>query len=647
MPGSQGCGLQAPAVTALVGNRMQTDIEHIREIETASHHGSETRDPVVVQSWLRCLKKHGLDPAMRGEAYILPDAALRQHRQRSEDLIRIARSGIDDLYKLVAGQNYVLLLADAAGVTVEYLGEGTQKDSLRRSGLYLGAEWSEARAGTCALGACIETGEPLIIHQSDHFDISHTGLSCTAAPIYDTAGQLAAVLDISLLSSPLIRTSQSLALNLVRQTARRIEMANIMAESRTDWVLRLAGSPDFLDVDPEAALRLDEGGRVIGMTNGAARLMARSLGADWRRGASLIGRPIEEIFNLDCSGLEQLTRQHEARDRLIETRDGYRLFAHAIEPRRAPVTHSVPAPRLTAELSELAGTDPVMREVVGQAMVLARSDMPMLIEGPCGSGKSALARAIHAGGRRGPLITVACETITGEEAAVLFGRGDLRSYEPGLISAADHGTLVLDNPEQLPAALQARLASLLVTRRFRPLGAMRERESSARIIVTSRGLTANGAPREEFHHRLAATRLVLPGLAGRQDIIAIASKVFAAALGSGVAFDLPAAALLTGHKWEGNLHEMEALARTVAATGGLASDKLLIGAAHFPAHMRGQGSDAGPGSAAMLSHLLAENGWNISAVAALLQVDRATVHRRMARLGLKRQAKPVARRTQP
>lgn len=79
---------------------MQTNIEHIREIEGAARHGSGTRDPLVVQSWLRCLDKHGLDPTARAEAYILPDTALRQHRERSADLISIARSGIDDLYKL-------------------------------------------------------------------------------------------------------------------------------------------------------------------------------------------------------------------------------------------------------------------------------------------------------------------------------------------------------------------------------------------------------------------------------------------------------------------------------------------------------------------------------------------------------------------
>ena len=56
---------------------MQTDVEHIREIEIVAQHGSESRDPIVVESWLRCREKQGLDATARSEAYIVPDAALR------------------------------------------------------------------------------------------------------------------------------------------------------------------------------------------------------------------------------------------------------------------------------------------------------------------------------------------------------------------------------------------------------------------------------------------------------------------------------------------------------------------------------------------------------------------------------------------
>ena len=160
-------------------------------------------------------------------------------------------------------------------------GHQAQAADLRHAGLYLGAEWREDRAGTSAVGACLATGEALVVHQSDHFDFTHTQLSCTAAPIYDLRGELAAVLDLSLLKSPAERASQNLALNLVVAAARRVELANLMAQSRNDWVLRFSQSPDFLDVDPDAAISIDARGRIRATTHAGARaLVAAGKGAE-------------------------------------------------------------------------------------------------------------------------------------------------------------------------------------------------------------------------------------------------------------------------------------------------------------------------------------------------------------------------------
>ena len=117
------------------------------------------------------------------------------------------------------------------------------------------------------------TGEAITIHQCDHFGLAHTPLSCTAAPIHDTKGELVAVLDISLLRAPSPKSSQNLAMGLVTDSARRVEMANLMAMTRRDWVLRVSTSPEFLEVDPEAAVALDGSGRIVGMTSGARRAL--------------------------------------------------------------------------------------------------------------------------------------------------------------------------------------------------------------------------------------------------------------------------------------------------------------------------------------------------------------------------------------
>lgn len=74
---------------------MVSHSEHIREIERVSRGLPVRRDETVVKSWLRCLEHHRLDPAQSCEAYIVPETRLREHRQQSEDLIAIARSGLE------------------------------------------------------------------------------------------------------------------------------------------------------------------------------------------------------------------------------------------------------------------------------------------------------------------------------------------------------------------------------------------------------------------------------------------------------------------------------------------------------------------------------------------------------------------------
>jgi transcriptional regulator of acetoin/glycerol metabolism len=173
------------------------DGDHIREIDRVLNGEETGRDRLVTDSWRRCVERYGMDPARPDPAHIVSETQLREHREQSERLIAIARSGLQTLFRQVAGQNYVLLLADAKGVCVDFFGDPRFEDELRQAGLYLGSDWSEDLAGTCGVGSCLVTGEAITIHQSDHFGLAHTPLSCTSAPIFDTSGQLSAVLDIS------------------------------------------------------------------------------------------------------------------------------------------------------------------------------------------------------------------------------------------------------------------------------------------------------------------------------------------------------------------------------------------------------------------------------------------------------------------
>lgn len=582
----------------------QSHTAHIQEIEAFGQgyptHAHE-RDRAVLSSWRRCIDHHRLDPAQTCEAYIVPEGQLRVHREESEPLIRIARSGLERLYQQLKGLDYVLLLADRHGIAVDFLGHEIDAQDLRQAGLYLGAEWREDRAGTSAVGACLASGHALIVHQSDHFDYTHSQLSCTAAPIYDLHGELAAVLDLSLLQAPKERASQNLALNLVIAAARRIELANLMAQSRSDWVLRFAQSPDFLDVDPDAAISIDARGRIRAMTHAGARSLSTMAGLDWRQRHSLIGQPLEHFFDCDARHLPELRRNRAAQERILRARDGSIVFAHAMEPQRsiarnnalktAHLSPSAPAGAqapLPAALQPLHAGDTTMQALLHKAAKLARQNLPILIQGETGAGKEYLARALHeCSGRPGAFVAINCAAIP--EALLeseLFGylpgtwTGGASKGRQGLIEAADGGSLFLDEIGDMPLGLQAKLLRVLSESQITPLGARAPKQVDLRIISAShRSLSDSvqaGLFRQDLLYRLNAATLCLPPLRQRSDLAAMLERllsnickppVAASAQHARAYYQLSEGALsaLLAHDWPGNLRELDNVLRYAMA----------------------------------------------------------------------------------
>lgn len=587
-----------------------SDLSHLREIDQVISGRGMGRDALIEQSWRRCVEQYGMDPAKPNPAHIVTPARLREHREQSERLIAIARSGLEALFRQIAAQKYVLLLADAKGITVDYFGDPKFQDDLRQAGLYLGSDWSEHLAGTCGVGSCIITREAITIHQSDHFDLTHTPLSCTAAPIFDTKGNLAAVLDISLLRSPQPKISQSLALNLVKASARRVEMANLMAMNRGDWVLRFSTSPEFLDVDPEAALALDGAGRIIGMTHAAERVLAREIGG--RMDGAVIGERIDRFFDLSVDTLPDLMRGRPTEDRLIKLRDGQALFGHAIAPQTLRKPPVAPA-GLAGPLQNIAGSDPDMRRLQMEAARLAPTGIALLLIGETGTGKERLARAIHTSqpGNR-PFVTLTC-------AAPL-------PCWAGLAEAAAEGTLFVDGPGDLSVEDQGRL--LLAISEFDALPARRRPRLIAASAVDLAARVRAGTFRADLFFRLAAVTLTLPPLRLRQDFEWLLDRLlrqFGHLRPQTLRLSPAARAELKARDWPGNLRE---LANTLEVAITLAEGAVIDLPDLPPAPLS-------PAPAKeTLADVLAACGGNMALAARRLGVNRSTVMRRVRREGL-------------
>ncbi|HSP32408.1 MAG TPA: sigma-54-dependent Fis family transcriptional regulator, partial [Halomonas sp.] len=145
---------QSPSPARLQSVQRQ-HIEHIFQLGEGLEFPQLPAQPTIRRSWLRCLNEYQLDPTQPRPARVVPQQTLIEHRESVDELLHVARAGVEQLYQQIAQLGYVLLLTDHRGITVEFRGDLSQDQQLRKAGLYLGADWDERFAGTCAVGTCL------------------------------------------------------------------------------------------------------------------------------------------------------------------------------------------------------------------------------------------------------------------------------------------------------------------------------------------------------------------------------------------------------------------------------------------------------------------------------------------------------------
>lgn len=620
--------------------------QHISTVMQVATDGADVaaaarHEQVIRESWLRCVHEHRLDPTRMQEAVILPQARLREHQEQMEALLQIARHGLETLYSKVAGLGYVVLLTDARGITVDFLGDLVFEPSLRKAGLYLGADWSEHHAGTCGVGTCISTGQALTVHLDDHFDATHIPLTCTTAPVFDSAGQLSAVLDISQLSSDQPKSSQQLALQLVKMHAHDIENAAFLHRHRHDWILRLSTAPQFLDVQPDYLLALDSRGRVVGHNRRAQQALQP---AD---GTRLLGADFEALFELPFAQIGRFVMTQPSDQRAVMMNGGHRLlFLSAVPPPARPVSAAQGERRVPAPLAALSAGDPALDRQIERVARLVNTPIGLLITGETGSGKEFFAKAVHAASERRsrPFVAVNCAAIPEHLIeSELFGHlpGSFSGASPkgkrGLIAEADGGTLFLDEIGDMPLALQARLLRVLSEREVLPVGATRPVPVNIRVIAATHApletLVRAGRFRDDLYYRLKGAHVELPALRERSDLGAMVTRLL-----PGRAITPAALQRLLAHPWPGNLRELRNVldyAASLAGDGPIDLDDLpeLQSDPRLGVSVASDAPPA-PGDPQALRQALQQAQWNVSAVARQMGLSRMTLYRRMKRAGI-------------
>jgi transcriptional regulator with GAF, ATPase, and Fis domain len=309
----------------------------------------------------------------------------------------------------------------------------------------------------------------------------------------------------------------------------------------------------------------------------------------------------------------------------------------------------------------IVGRSPLLRDVLQRVRRVAPSDIPVLITGETGTGKELLARAIHRRSRRAarPLVsvnlaavpeTLAAAELFGHERGAFTGADRLRV---GRFEAADRGTLCLDEIGELRPDLQVMLLRVLQEGEFERLGGGTTRRVDVRLIAATnrdlQGEVQEGRFREDLYYRLSVFPIHLPPLRERPDDIRMLAQYFLQRtthkLGRRIRGINPASSRrLQQYHWPGNIRQLQ---NVIEQSAILCDDSELEVSDEVLSGPRGaaRGSNVVPELFAenltleeikkrYISHLLTATRGNMLRAAAILDVDRRSLYRMIARYHL-------------
>ncbi|GAB5446025.1 sigma-54-dependent transcriptional regulator [Gymnodinialimonas sp.] len=274
---------------------------------------------------------------------------------------------------------------------------------------------------------------------------------------------------------------------------------------------------------------------------------------------------------------------------------------------------------------------------------LASVDLDVLITGETGTGKELGARALHAASPRrdGPFVALNCAALPEPMAeTILFGHGaGVFAHDAegraGKLEAAQGGTLMLDEVETMPPAIQAKLLRVLQERSFERMGETTPRPFDARVIATSKtNLRLLDGFRPDFYFRLAGTELATPTLreAGEDIPLIFAHYAQLAARRYGRPDpEVPwaMAQKLKRRAWPGNVRELKTSAEAYAL--GLHDIATPEAAPSGPLTLAERVADF---EAREISAMLDAHAGNTLRAAETLGLPRRTLNDKMRRYGL-------------
>jgi sigma-54 dependent transcriptional regulator, acetoin dehydrogenase operon transcriptional activator AcoR len=621
------------------------------ELFVTNPANSDNLDTVVrreiLNSWSRC-QSIGLNPEQKQACTALTSFELEQLLSES-DLYRTAKPLIDTIFDKLIGTGYIITLNDENGKMLYLKGEPDIIRKTEKVNFAPGMDWSEAAAGTNAIGTSIVSKQPIQVFSAEHFCEGFHQMTCSSAPIFHPyTKHVVGAIDFTGLWPSTQPHTLGLAVSLAQMIEQQLlfmykEKYNQVEEYYRQYTSKwrdhsvLVFSNEYVIVNGDQqlldVLHLKKG---MVLENGKIKkfLQAPFHFMDQSEGYQFINiEPI--IFNNEEIGYVSI----------FKTRNNS--------------SSSVPT---NSQNHNLVGESAEMKLILQKCRQIASISTPILLTGETGTGKEVIARYIHEVSTRKdkPFIAINCGAIQKELiGSELFGyesgtfTGGKKDGKKGKFEEANGGTIFLDEIGEMPLDMQVHLLRVLQEKEVTRLGSSKTVKIDVKVIAaTNRNLEAmieEALFRKDLFFRLNVISLTIPPLRKRkEDIIPISNyylKLFAKLYHKDLPFRLTEKTknFFLSYEWSGNIREL----RNAIEHAVIFSNSTEINKSHLPdyladlkakqslnVHEISNLSVIEQAEMQQIKALLIQTGWNISAVAKEIKVARSTLYRKLKKYNL-------------
>ncbi|XEQ93428.1 Acetoin catabolism regulatory protein [Sporomusa carbonis] len=631
----------------------------------------------IVESWNRC-NQAGVNPYDNSIHNKLDEAALHAKLLEKQELIKIAKPFMANLYKFVQGSGFVVVLTDEQGYIMEMFGDEDTLSNPMTKNFFRGASWREEAAGTNAIGTALVIKKPIQVSGAEHYCQKHHCLTCSSAPIFDDYGRVIGILDMS----GAFYMSHLHTLGMVVAAAEAIMAQLDIQRKNRELVLVNRRLTNIFNTMSDGVLMIDNRG-IVNQLNPAAKKILN------KEESEILGVSFDRIMNGKAVATWRMLNNKEPYadiELMVDTKKSkFHCWASG-EPLTdeqgkviggliilRPIKHvqnlinRFSGYHATLQFSDIIGESKEILEAIRIASLAASTSSNILLQGESGTGKEIFAQAIHNRSelRNGPFVALNCGVIPRELiGSELFGyvegafTGAVRGGKPGKFELASGGTLFLDEIGDMPLEQQVALLRVLQEKKVTRIGSDKVIPVNVRVIcATNKNLPQEiekGTFRQDLYYRINVISINIPPLRNRAQDIPLLFRHFLDKIGRdrGCKFyvEPQVIACLQNYAWPGNVRELQNIVERAVSL----AESEVITMAHLPMELYAQQNPVYFSKESVVSPnvneisrreqrrkianeaerqhillLLAKYGGNVSVVAREFGVSRNTLYRKM------------------